>query len=170
MPERALLINSSDMKTLDQNYQVREASANEAEIIAGFQSAMALETEGVNLEFPILCAGVEAVFNHPHHGKYYVLETGGIIVASLLITLEWSDWRNQTIWWIQSVYVLPDYRQSGCYSKMYAHIKALANENPGVGGIRLYVDKSNQKAIHVYRRLGMDDGHYSLFEWMKGRH
>jgi ribosomal protein S18 acetylase RimI-like enzyme len=84
-----------------------------------------------------------------------------------MITYEWSDWRNRNIWWIQSVYVKPEARRKGVYAAMYAHIKNLVQADPSIGGIRLYVDKTNTPAQHTYSKLGMNGDHYQVFEWMK---
>ena len=84
-----------------------------------------------------------------------------------MITYEWSDWRNGNVYWIQSVYVLPEYRGKGVFKEMYLHIKLSVKETPGLSGIRLYVDKHNHRAQKVYNKIGMDGSHYQLFEWMK---
>jgi GNAT superfamily N-acetyltransferase len=96
-----------------------------------------------------------------------VAEQDGQILGSLLITHEWSDWRNGTVWWIQSVYVVPEARRKGIYAGLYAHVKELAQADPKVRGIRLYVDRRNTRAQTVYTRLGMNGEHYQVFEWMK---
>ena len=147
--------------------QIRMATEENREIIAAFQAKMAQETENLTLDEATLNEGVMHVLRDAEKGKYFVAEEEGKVVASLLITYEWSDWRNKTVLWIQSVYVLPDYRKQGVFKNMYAHIKKWASEDNEVAGIRLYVDKTNLRAIDVYRKLGMDGEHYRLFEWMK---
>ncbi len=147
--------------------QIRLATEEDREIIAGFQAKMAKETEDLTLDKTLLAEGVMHVLRNPEKGKYFVAEAEGEVVASLLITYEWSDWRNKTVLWIQSVYVLPEYRKQGVFKNMYAHIKKWAAEDSTIAGIRLYVDKTNRRAIDVYRKLGMDGEHYRLFEWMK---
>jgi ribosomal protein S18 acetylase RimI-like enzyme len=91
----------------------------------------------------------------------------GIAIGCFLITYEWSDWRNGTVWWLQSVYVMPAHRQQGVFKKMYDHIIGSISGDPAVTGLRLYVDKSNSRAQNVYRSLGMNGDHYTVFEWMK---
>ncbi len=135
--------------------------------IVEFQIAMARETEGIELNRYVCTRGVEAVFEDRNLGRYFVGEAGGAVIASLLITPEWSDWRNGMVWWIQSVYVKPEFRRRGVYAGLYEHIKRIAENNESVKGIRLYVDKSNVAAQEVYRRLGMNGEHYQVFEWMK---
>ncbi len=147
--------------------QIRMASEESREIIADFQIKMADETEGLVLEKEILNEGVMHVLRDPEKGKYFIAEEEGKVVASLLVTFEWSDWRNKWVLWIQSVYVLPEYREQGVFKNMYAHIKKWASNDREVAGIRLYVDKTNRRAIDVYHKLGMDGEHYRLFEWMK---
>ena len=107
------------------------------------------------------------VFEDPSRGRYFVAESDGQIVASLLITPEWSDWRNGVVWWIQSVYVRPDMRKRRVFGGLYDHVRRLAEATESVKGIRLYVDRRNTDAQEVYRRLGMDGEHYRVFEWMK---
>jgi GNAT superfamily N-acetyltransferase len=147
--------------------QVREARRDDAAIIIEFQLAMALETEGLTLDRDILTRGVYAIFDTPTLGRYYVVESDGRVVASLLITYEWSDWRNGMVWWIQSVYTAPDFRRRGVYAALYAHIRAQVEPEPNIRGIRLYVDNRNADAQKVYTRLGMEGEHYRVFEWMK---
>lgn len=147
--------------------QIRIASEENREIIADFQVKMADETEGLVLEKETLNEGVMHVLRDPEKGKYFIAEEADKVVASLLVTFEWSDWRNKWVLWIQSVYVLPEYRKQGVFKNMYAHIKKWATDDREVAGIRLYVDKTNRRAIDVYRKLGMDGEHYRLFEWMK---
>jgi len=105
--------------------------------------------------------------NDPHKGQYYVAEIQGEVIGSLLTTFEWSDWRNGTVLWIQSVYVKPQFRRKGVYSNLYLHLKKEVLENPMLKGIRLYADKSNVAAHKTYRKLGMNPDHYTTFEWLK---
>lgn len=146
----------------------RAARRDDAEAIAAFQEAMARETEGLSLDGPTVRRGVRAVFDDPSKGVYHVAEDGGAVVASLLVTYEWSDWRDGVVWWIQSVYVAPEARGKKVYSGLYASVKAAAWADPKVRGLRLYVDNRNAAARKVYEALGMDGGHYSVFEAMKG--
>lgn len=145
----------------------RDATPADAESIIEFQLAMARETETLDLDRAILTRGVHAVFADPSHGRYYVAEAEGEVVASLMITYEWSDWRNGMVWWIQSVYVTPSFRRRGIYAGLYAHVRELVEAEPSIRGIRLYVDNRNVDAQQVYARLGMSGEHYRVFEWMK---
>ena len=147
--------------------EVRKAQLFDKEKIASFQEEMALETERLTLDPRQIRAGVEAVFQDKSKGMYFVAEADGEIIASLLITFEWSDWRNAWVYWIQSVFVEKSFRRKGVYRNMYAHITALAQADKNVGGIRLYVDKTNLNAQKTYIQLGMNGAHYQLFEWMK---
>jgi GNAT superfamily N-acetyltransferase len=147
------------------NVHYRGATPHDAGTIVDFQQAMARETEEVALDRDVVTRGVQAVFDDPSRGRYFVAESGGRVVASLLITYEWSDWRNGVVWWIQSVYVLPEFRKQGVYAALYAYVKQSADAS--VRGIRLYVDRRNKPAQEVYRRLGMNGEHYIVFEWMK---
>lgn len=145
----------------------REGRADDAPSIVEFQIAMARETEDFALDREVCTRGVEAVFSNPALGHYFVAEAGGRVVASLMITYEWSDWRAGMVWWIQSVYVVPEMRGRRVYAGLYEHVKRLAEEHEGVRGIRLYVDRRNTAAQQVYTRLGMNGEHYQVFEWMK---
>ncbi len=146
---------------------VREAGKEEYNSIVEFQLAMAVETEDVSLDRATVEKGVKAVLADSTRGRYYVAEIEGRIAGSLLTTYEWSDWRNGTILWIQSVYVLPEFRRRGVYRNLYSHIKKMVMEDNRLNGIRLYADKSNTAAHKTYRKLGMIDDHYVTFEWLK---
>ncbi len=147
--------------------KIRLANIEDAEIIARFQTEMAYETENILLDKDTVETGVKSVFYDPKKGKYFVAETGGIITASLLLTPEWSDWRNKWIWWIQSVYVTPHYRGRKIFKKMYEYVKNMIKKDPEAAGLRLYVDVSNSTARSVYKAVGMNGEHYQVFEWMK---
>jgi len=147
--------------------QIRLASEEDQQTIADFQMKMARETEALQLEPALVTIGVLSVLRDPEKGKYFVAEEDGSIIASLLITFEWSDWRNKWVLWIQSVYVIQEYRKQGVFKTMYEHIQAWAQKDDTVAGLRLYVDKTNQRAIKVYQNLGMNGEHYQVFEWMK---
>ena len=146
----------------------RDAQPDDTLDIVDFQIAMARETEDFALERDTCTRGVQAVFTDRSLGRYFVAEEGANLIASLMITLEWSDWRNGVVWWIQSVYVRPEYRRRGVYAGLYDHVKQLAERDEKIRGIRLYVDKRNVSAQEVYRRMGMNGEHYQVFEWMKG--
>lgn len=146
---------------------VIEAHSEDQAKIVDFQIAMAKETEGIDLERSIVKKGVQAVFEDDQKGKYYIAKVEEEVVASLLTTFEWSDWRNGFVYWIQSVYVTPEFRKKGVYKLMYRHIQDQVVNSQEVNGIRLYVDAENLPAQKVYTKLGMDGTHYRLFEWMK---
>jgi len=145
----------------------RPATPADLERVVHFQIAMARETEDLELDRQVCTRGVQAVFRNPSLGQYYVSEKAGEVVGSLLITYEWSDWRDGMVWWIQSVYVTPEARKQGVYAGLYEYVKGLAQADEGVRGIRLYVDQRNTAAQQVYTRLGMNGEHYQVFEWMK---
>ena len=144
---------------------IRTATPDDATAIISFQQAMAMETEGMDLKSDLITRGVMAVFHDPNKGKYYVAEEMGRVVASLMITLEWSDWRNANIWWFQSVYVIPDYRRMGIFRMMYEHVKKEGMDQ-GIAGLRLYVESENVRAQKTYEAMGMNGSHYRTFEWM----
>ena len=145
---------------------VREAKKSDACKIVEFQMAMALETESLKLDKGILTLGVNAVLEDSSKARYFIAEEDGMGIGMLMITLEWSDWRNGWVWWIQSVYTSPEYRGKGVYKLLYQHIKSLVRRSDNIRGIRLYVDKRNVTAQKVYKALGMNGDHYSTYEWM----
>jgi len=132
--------------------------------LADFNIAMARETENKILSPPKVKAGMREVIRRPDHGFYLVAELNGRIAGSLLITREWSDWRNGVFWWIQSVYVPPEFRKRGIYRALYDAVKARAKSNPEVCGFRLYVERNNSAARSVYSRLGMTETEYRIYE------
>ncbi len=145
---------------------IRQATPDDAGAIIRFQLAMAMETEKLELKTETVTKGVMAVFRDPKKGLYYVAEEDDSVVASLMITSEWSDWRNANVWWFQSVYVVPDYRRKGIFTLMYDYVK-LAGVAEGIAGLRLYVEAENIRAQRTYEALGMDGGHYKTYEWMR---
>ena len=143
---------------------VRLARLDDASVIVSFNQAMALETEGKTLSDETIDSGVRRVFGEPELGFYVVAEVDTQVVGSLMITKEWSDWRNGLFWWVQSVYVLLGFRGSGVYRAMYRFIKEQAKQNRDVCGFRLYVEKENHIAQQTYQALGMTQTHYLLYE------
>ncbi len=143
---------------------VRCATIEDAHILADFNRNMAWETENLELSPTVILSGVKAVFEKPARGFYVVAEVRGELVASLMITTEWSDWRDGELWWIQSVYVIREWRRRGLYRLLYAHIKQLAAQDKRVRGFRLYVERDNHVAQKTYAALGMVETHYKVFE------
>jgi len=146
---------------------VRKGKQSDNKTIVDFQVKMAKETEQIDLDRDIVNKGVNAVINSPDKGIYFVAESGDKIIASLMITFEWSDWRNGNIYWIQSVYVLPEFRKKGVFKTMYLCLKNIVQKDKNIRGLRLYVDKTNTNARKVYETMEMDGNHYLLYEWMK---
>eukprot|EP00752_Nemacystus_decipiens_P014443 g12852.t1 len=126
---------------------------------------MAMETEGKPLDLDTLIRGVQRVFDEPSHGRYLVAESEqGGVVGCLLITYEWSDWRNAQLWWVQSVYVHPEHRRQGVFKLLYQAVRELGEQTGGVCGYRLYVERDNTRAQQTYKGLGMKETHYLLYE------
>ena len=147
------------------NVRIRDAKPADQEFLAHGNEAMALETEHKRLDPSTIRRGVAAVLEKPAHGRYFVAEDdAGHPIGQLMITYEWSDWRNGQFWWIQSVYVLPPARGQGVFRALYDHVEALTRATPGVIGLRLYVESDNLAAQRTYRRCGMDDAGYRVFE------
>jgi GNAT superfamily N-acetyltransferase len=145
---------------------IRKAIPEDAAAIIDFQQKMAMETEQLILDPKLVTPGVKEVFANSARGEYWVAEVDGIVIASLLITFEWSDWRNANVWWFQSVYVLPSFRRKGIFRSMYLYIKDEA-EKQNVAGLRLYVETNNTAAQKTYESLGMRSEHYRMYEWLR---
>ena len=143
---------------------IREATLEDTESIIRFQEGMALETEGKVLDEALLRDGITAIFDSTQKGFYIVAEVGSVVVGSLLITYEWSDWRNATFWWIQSVFIDANWRRKGVYRSMYDYVVNVAKSRKDICGIRLYVERTNTIAQETYKDLGMTHSHYDLYE------
>jgi len=153
--------------------RIRDAAPDDAPLLAGWAAAMALETEGKTLDPATVAAGVAAGIADPARARYFIAmreaavagsETLAVPAGTLMLTSEWSDWRNGSWWWIQSVYVAPEYRRQGVYAALYRHVERLARATPGVVGLRLYVERDNASAQRTYAALGMRDAGYRIFE------
>src|ERR1700759_2976073 len=145
------------------NITVRAAQRGDIETIVAFNAAMAMETESKTLPRQLLRPGVTAVFDEPRRGFYRVAEIGGEIAGCLMVTFEWSDWRNGDWWWLQSVYVKPEFRRHGVFRAMYDHVERAAQSASDVVGIRLYVEKENHRAQSTYTSLGMSEEEYFMY-------
>ena len=145
--------------------RVRVATRLDLQSLVDGNVALAHESEALRLEPATVRAGVSAVLDGRVPGRYFVLEDGGIVVAQLLVTHEWSDWRNRPVWWIASVYVAPERRRQGLFAVLYRAVVDFARR-AGAAGVRLYVDRNNHAAMRVYEALGMNGEHYTLYEDM----
>jgi len=146
-------------------HTLRLATSADCGIIARYNAAMAHETEGLELDLALLQAGVRAMFDHPERGFYLVAEDAQAqVIGCLMVTYEWSDWRNAMFWWIQSVYVHPDQRRRGVFRSLYQEVQRRGDEAGGVCGYRLYVEQENHAAQATYRSLGMDVTCYRVCE------
>lgn len=143
---------------------IRRALPADLDFLVAANRAIARETEHRELDEPTVRAGVHAVLERSEFGTYWVAEVDGAAAGCLLVTSEWSDWRNGLFWWIQSVYVVPERRGHGVYATLHGHIRALALAEPGVCGLRLYVERDNARAQGTYRRLGMIETAYRMME------
>ncbi len=147
--------------------KIRRATARDMNTLIAFNRAMALETERKDLWPRVIGAGVRGLLRRPDAGFYSVAELGGRVIGALMVTKEWSDWRNGDFWWIQSVYVDPEHRRRGVYRRMYAYLRTLAARGRAVVGFRLYVEQNNRRAQSTYRASGMKRTHYLVYEQLK---
>ncbi|MEM9173341.1 MAG: N-acetyltransferase [Pseudomonadota bacterium] len=143
---------------------IRDATLEDAIVIAQANADMAMETEDKPLDHETLLAGVKALLADPARGRYWIAERDGQFAGQIMVTTEWSDWRNGFFWWVQSVYIAAAHRRQGIYSALYDVVKTAADARGDVCGIRLYVEVENNAAIATYQALGMHDAGYRMFE------
>jgi len=155
--------------TATPDFELRSATPADLDTLVEFNQAMARETESRELNNATLSAGVGRVLNDPSKGRYLVVTHNDTVIGQLMLTLEWSDWRNGDFWWIQSVYVAPEFRRHGVFRLLFEHVHHEATDTPGVCGIRLYVEEENQRAITTYLDLGALRTDYAMMEWDFGR-
>ena len=144
---------------------IRKGEKKDIDVIAKYNIAMALETENKILDDETITNGVSSIIKDKSKGQYWVMEIDSILVGQLMVTYEWSDWRNGMMWWIQSVYVEPHYRRHGVYSSLYNNLVKMAKLDSSCCGIRLYVEKENYKAQDTYKSLGMKNAGYEIMEF-----
>ncbi len=145
---------------------MRTGELHDAELLTQFNINIASETEELELVYTTVLSGVKWLLNNPENGYYLVAETEGSVAGSLMVTTEWSDWRNGFFLWIMNVYVCPEHRRKGIYRRLYEHVKAQAAEQGNVCGFRLYTEQYNTVAHNTYYALGMQEIHYKIFEEM----
>lgn len=148
---------------------IRPATLADAAVIAEFNVALAKESENLALDLAVVRPGVEAVLRDASKGIYHVADENGQVIGQLLVTYEWSDWRNGNFWWLQSVYVHPDFRSRGIFKSLFTHVIDLARGTPEVCGVRLYVEEHNGRAQGVYQRLGLERTAYEVMERLIAR-
>ena len=146
---------------------IRKANLNDVETIAKFNYNLAYETENKELKMDVLRKGVENLIKDNSKGQYYVYTIDEKIVGQIMYTYEWSDWRNKTFLWVQSVYVDKEYRQKGVFKSLYNYVKSFCDNDDSIGGIRLYVEKQNKNAQSTYKSLGMIECEYDMYEYEK---
>ena len=147
---------------------IRAATTEDAQTIADFNVRLAIETEDLSLDQETVLQGVRSLLSDPSRGAYYVACAEGQIIGQIMHTREWSDWRNGDLWWIQSVYVHPDHRRRGVFRSLHAHLLGLAERDPEVVGLRLYVERENDAARATYKGLGMTQTRYRVMQQLFG--
>ena len=143
---------------------VRDATERDVEFLATFNLQMAEETERKRLDPDVLRSGVNAVLEDPHRGFYLLAEIDAEVAGCLMVTPEWSDWRNGEFWWIQSVFVVPQFRRGGVFRLLYSEVRKRAAASKQVCGLRLYVEKNNAAALATYERFGLIPTDYLVLE------
>ena len=152
---------------MEEAISIRRGEARDVPDLAAFNRAMAKETEGIDLAADVVTAGVAGLLARPEQGFYLVVEAPGGAGGCLMVTYEWSDWRNGIFWWLQSVYVKPAWRRRGIYRALFAAVRAAAAGAGNVCGFRLYVEKENLAAQRTYEALGMEETSYKMFEALR---
>ena len=147
--------------------KIRRATINDVSIIAEYNYNLAFETEDKKLDIDVLTRGVKSLIEDESKGVYYLCEIDGKVVGQIMYTFEWSDWRNKTFLWVQSVYVDKEYRQKGVFKSLYNYVKSFCDNDDSIGGIRLYVEKQNKNAQSTYKSLGMIECEYDMYEYEK---
>jgi len=145
---------------------IRRAGTADADTIAEFNRRIASETEDLQLAESVVTRGVERLLADERQGRYWLAERNGEIAGQLMVTFEWSDWRDGRVWWIQSVYVAPTHRREGVFTALYQHVQREVQKDPDACGLRLYVEENNYQAQETYRALGMQMTHYRVMEVM----
>ena len=148
------------------DFEIRDARPEDGHTLAAFNALMAEETEGKTLDPDLIGPGVQGLLEDETRGRYWVAEIAGEIIGQIMVTYEWSDWRNGNIWWIQSVYVPREWRRKGVFTALYRHVESIAAAEPGVIGLRLYVEEQNTRAQQTYEALGMTRPSYLVMESM----
>jgi GNAT superfamily N-acetyltransferase len=143
---------------------IRAARRNDRDLMAGWAVAMALESELKRLPLDIVTRGIQAGLDDPARANYFIAEIAGEPVGTVMVTPEWSDWRDGWWWWIQSVYVAPAHRRKGVFRALFDHVRNLAATTGGVRGLRLYVERDNAGAQRTYEFVGMKDAGYRMYE------
>ena len=149
---------------MSDDIRIRQGTTSDINRIAEFQQALAQESEGKTLDDDVLLKGIQKIFQDEGRGFYLMAESGDQVVGGLMITYEWSDWRNANFWWIQSVYVDDQWRRQGVYRALYDYVYDIAQSGDDICGIRLYVERNNPVAQQTYNSLGMSQSHYHLYE------
>jgi GNAT superfamily N-acetyltransferase len=149
---------------IENEIKIRKAEPSDAAVITDFNVRLAAESEKLHLDRACVALGVAAVLEDPAKGIYFIAEAEGAVAGQLMITYEWSDWRNGNIWWIQSVYVKEEFRRRQVFRKLFDHLVQLARGQKDVCGLRLYMHGDNLRARQTYERLGMKATHYEVFE------
>lgn len=150
-------------RSLVESPRIRPATPADAEVIRDFNLGLARETESLELDPDVVLRGVAALLKDSSKGRYFVAEIDGRVVGQLMHTFEWSDWRDGMFWWLQSVFVHPDFRSRGVFTALYRHLESLAREDGEVCGLRLYMEHANHKARSAYLRLGLSPSGYEVF-------
>ncbi len=164
MPQRLNTDNPEKQHFTKAELNIRQACTADAACLAQFNITMAAETEALTLSTKTVKHGVCHMIEHPELGFYLLAEINNEIAGCLMLTSEWSDWRNGLFWWVQSVYVRPQYRHQGIYRALYQQVKELASLRHDICGFRLYVEQENKTAQACYQALGMQPTRYFLYE------
>ena len=151
-------------RTVSEDLRIRVAEDGDLETLAKFNIALAWETERKKLDPPVITKGLRMLLDNPEHGFYTVAEIAGRVVGCIMVTYEWSDWRCGRFWWIQSVYVDPEFRRRGVFRRLYEFLKDRAARENNVSGFRLYVEHSNHAGQSTYAGVGMKEISYKFFE------
>ncbi len=142
----------------------RSAKASDIDQIAGFNCRLARETENKELNPDLVRRGVLRGLQLSPEVRYFVAETDSRVVGQLMLTREWSDWRDGWMLWLQSVYVDADFRGQGVFRHLLDHSLEIASAAGDVVNVRLYVEHDNTAAMASYQKLGFVSAGYEVME------
>ncbi|MEX2176430.1 MAG: GNAT family N-acetyltransferase [Pirellulaceae bacterium] len=143
---------------------IRSARLDDVPGIVEFNIRLAWENEHRRLAEETIAAGVRRALSQPDLCRYFVAEQEGRLVGQAMVTFELTDWRDGVLWWLQSVYVAEAHRSQGVFRALFGHIRKLAEAEPEVRGLRLYVERENERAQRVYEQLGLRPSGHLVYE------
>ena len=152
---------TADMQRPSDSYAIRPATVEDSDLLVSFTLSEALDSERRALIRAEVQRGVAGAFATPPKARYWVVESGGRVVASASVVTEWSNFRGGDYWWIQSLYILPEHRGRGLVDVILRHLVGEAKAG-GAIDLRLYGYNTNARALRAYERFGFKQAPYLI--------